>query len=89
MDLIIHVLSNLPEEYEVDVSEFEEKLKDAVNPLDIEDIRQKLNSRYECGVKNTEIKEEEMTLAAFKKFFESTGGTKSKTGKSGDSIIEH
>ena len=46
VDLIIHILSNLPEEYEVAISEFEEKMKNTVNLLDIEDVRQKLNNQY-------------------------------------------
>ena len=71
------------------MSEFEEKLKNTMNHLEIEDVCQKLNSRYEHIEKNTEVKEEEMALAAFKKQFESTGGTESKTGKSGESIIKH
>ena len=33
---------------------FEEKLKDTVNPLDIEDVYQKLNSCYEYIVEKTE-----------------------------------
>ena len=71
------------------MSEFEEKLKNTMNHLEIEDVCQKLNSRYEHIEKNTEVKEEEMALAAFKKQFESMGGTESKTGNSGESIIKH
>ena len=70
------------------MSESEEKLKDTVNWLDIEDICQNLNSRYERIVKNTEGNEEEMALTAFKKQFESTRGTKSKSCKSGEGIID-
>ena len=71
------------------MSESEEKLKDTMNWLYIEDICKTLNSRHERIVKNTEGNEEEMACAAFKKQFESTRGTKSKTGKSRESMIEH
>ena len=46
MDFMIHVLGNLPEEYEVAVESLEEKLEDTKNVLDIEDIRSKLNARF-------------------------------------------
>ena len=67
VDLIIHILSNLPEEYEVAVSELEEKLKNTSTPLSMETVREKLNSRFERITKNAEAKEEEKALAAFKK----------------------
>ena len=54
--LITHILSNLPEEYEVAVSRLEEKLKDAANPLNMEDMRLKLNSQYDCIVKEYRVK---------------------------------
>ena len=59
VDLIILILSNLPEEYEVAVSELEEKLKNTSTPLSMEKVREKLNSRYERITKNAEAKEEE------------------------------
>ena len=71
------------------MSEFGGKLKNTVNHLEIEDVCQKLNRCYEHIEKNTEVKEEEMALAAFKKQFESTRGIKSKIGKSGENIIKH
>ena len=72
VDLIIHILSNLPEEYEVAVSELEEKLKDTSNPLDMETVRDKLNCRYERIAKNAETAEEEIALAAFMKEYKSS-----------------
>ena len=86
VDLIIHILSNLPEEYEVAVSELEEeKLKDTSNPLDMEAVREKLNSRYERITKNTEEKEEEKAFAAFKRQYKGTCGKCGEYGhNSGD-----
>ena len=56
VDLIIHILSNLPEEYEVAVSELEEKLKNTSTPLDMETVHEKLNSRIERITKHAETK---------------------------------
>jgi hypothetical protein len=38
VDLIIHILSNLPEEYEFAVSELEEKLKNTSTLLSMETV---------------------------------------------------
>jgi stage III sporulation protein SpoIIIAA len=54
VDLIIHILSNLPEEYEVVVSKIEEKLKTSPFALQLEDVRTDLNSRFKCIQKNEE-----------------------------------
>ena len=45
VDLIIHILSNLPEEYKVAVSELERKLIDDSIQPNMEDIRETLGSR--------------------------------------------
>ena len=68
-DLITHILSNLPEEYEVAVSELERKLKDDSIQLKMEDICETLSSRYERIVKNDKVKKEEVTFTAFKMQF--------------------
>ena len=60
VDLIIHILSNLPEEYEVAVSELERKLKDDSIQLKMEDIRETLGSRYERIVKNDKPRKEKL-----------------------------
>jgi translation elongation factor EF-1beta len=65
VDVIIHVLSYLPEDYEVQVNELEEKLQDTSVSVSIEDVRSKLNSRYARLQKNEESREEEKALAAF------------------------
>ena len=67
MDLIIHIVSNLAEEYEVAVSELERKLKDVSVHLNMEDIRETLSSRYERIVKNDKAKRKDVTNAVFKK----------------------
>ena len=85
VDLIIHILSNLPEEYEVAVSELEEKLKNTSSPLDMETVREKLNTRYQRITKHTEDREEEKALAAFKKQYKGRCGNCGEYGhKSGD-----
>ena len=85
VDLIIHILSNLPEEYEVAVSELEEKLKNTSDPLTMETVREKLNSRYERMAKNAESKEEEKAFAAWKKQYKGRCGKCGEYGhKSGD-----
>ena len=45
MDFIIHVLRNLPEEYEVAVESLEDRLEDITNKLGIEEVCTKLNTR--------------------------------------------
>ena len=72
VDLIIHILSNLPEEYEVAIAELEKELQDTSKTLDIEEVRRVLNSRYERIKKNKEINLEEKAYAAFIKQFKGT-----------------
>ena len=57
VDLIIHILSDQPEEYEVAVIELERKLKDDSIQLKMGDICETLGSRYERIVKNGKCKE--------------------------------
>ncbi len=64
VDLIIHVLANLPEEYEVAVSKLEEKLKDSRNPLELEDVREELNSRFERITKHAAESKDDKALMA-------------------------
>ena len=62
VDLIIHVLSNLPEEYEVAMSKLEEKLKNTTTPLELEDVREKLNSGFERITKHSEESNDDKAL---------------------------
>ena len=45
--LILHILNNLPSEYDNVVENLEERVDSVLNPLGIEDIRQKLSEKYE------------------------------------------
>ena len=63
---MIHILNNLPEEYGVILDGLESRLiipDSDPNKLTIENIRDKLNNRFERIAKNTEAKEEEKALA--------------------------
>ena len=62
VDLIIHILSNLPEEYEVAVSKLEEKLKDTSTPLALEDVRTELSSRHERIMKHQDESTDDKAL---------------------------
>ena len=46
MDFIIHVLGNLPEEYEIAVESLEDQLEDTTNKLGVEEVCTKLNARF-------------------------------------------
>ena len=67
VDLIIHILSNLPEEYEVAVSELERKLKDDSVQLSMEDIHKILGSRFQRIEKNYEAQKQNIAFAVSKK----------------------
>jgi len=56
VDLIIHILANLPEEYEVVVSKIEEKLKTSPSALQLEDVCTDLNSLFKRIQKNEDNK---------------------------------
>lgn len=80
-DFMIHILNNLPEEYDVILDGMESRLMlpdSDPNKLTIENIRDKLNNRFERIAKNTEAKEEEKAFAAFSKQY------KGRCGKCGD-----
>jgi len=42
----VHILNNLPPEYEVQVSKLEERFGSTTNPLTIQDLRNELNLKY-------------------------------------------
>ena len=58
VDLIIHILSNLPEEYEVVVAELEKDMQSQSTPLEMENVRRVLDSRFERISKNTDISDD-------------------------------
>ena len=45
--LILHILNNLPSEYDNVVENLEERVDSVINPLGIEDVRQKLSEKFE------------------------------------------
>jgi hypothetical protein len=83
VDLIIHILSNLLEEYEVVVSKIEEKLKISPSALQLEDVRVDCYST-EKGLSSTTFEAlselDKTALAAFIKQFK---GLCNKCGKYG------
>ena len=69
VDLIIHILSNLPEEYKVAVAELEKDMQSQTKPLEMENVRRVLDSRFERLSKNTDVFDEsgEKVFAAWAK----------------------
>jgi len=47
-DLLVHILNNLPSNYEVQISKLEDQLGSAMNVLTIKDVRNELNLKYAC-----------------------------------------
>ena len=47
MDFMIHILNNLPKEYEVTQAKLEDKLGDDIDPLTIDELRTELSLRYQ------------------------------------------
>ena len=69
VDLIIHILSNLPEEYEVAVAELEKDMQSQSMPLEMENVRSILDFRFERLSKNMDISDDsgEKAFAAWAK----------------------
>ena len=61
VDFMIHVLNNLPREYEVSQAKLEDRLNDDIDPLTIEEIRTELNLKFSRmnPKKNVETEAEE------------------------------
>ncbi len=71
-DIIVHILNNLTDDYEVQLSKLEEKLGSTMNTLTIEDVRAELQLKFarmktKKNAKNEE-KETEKALAAASKY---------------------
>ena len=47
IDLIEHVLNNSPERYEISVFKLEDRIGNSTNPVTIDQLRNKLNLKYE------------------------------------------
>ena len=56
--LILHILNNLPSEYDNVVENLEERVDSVINPLGIEDVRQKLSEKFEKMKIRKKIKED-------------------------------
>ena len=52
VDLIIHIIASVPEEYEVAVSDLEDRLTSGADKIDIEIVREKLSARFDRLKKN-------------------------------------
>ena len=63
-DLMIHVLNNLPVEYETLVEKLETEIEARVNPLTLEGLQAQLRSKYHCLQKATGGKTEDETALA-------------------------
>ena len=67
VDLIIHILSNLPEEYEVAVAELEKGMQSQSTPIKMEDVRRVLDSRFERLSKKIDSLEEDKAFMSWAK----------------------
>ena len=64
-DLLIHILNNLPKEYEVQQSKLEDKFGNTTNPLTVEEVRSELNLKFMRMHKSDSTEEEaDKALAA-------------------------
>ena len=87
VDLIIHILSNLPEEYKIAISKLEKELQDASKTLDIEEVRPMLNSRYEQIKKNAEITFKEKHTQHSSNSLKEYAGTVTNTGTKHTTVL--
>jgi len=68
-DFFVHILNNLPPEYEVQVSKLEERFGSTTNPLTVQDLRTELNLKYaRLKRMSAEKTETDQALAAFRRF---------------------
>ena len=56
--LILHILNNLPSDYDNVVENLEERVDSTTNPLGIEDVRQKLSEKFEKMRLRKKLKED-------------------------------
>ena len=83
VDLIIHILSNLPEEYEVAVAELEKDMQSQSTPIKMEDVRRVLDSRFERLSKKVDSLEEDKAFMSWAK--KQYKGIREKCGEYGHS----
>ena len=74
VDIMIHILNNLPKDYEISQAKLEDRLNDDIDPLTIEEIRTELNLRYQrMNLKKiVDDDEEEEETALFAGVFKGT-----------------
>ena len=58
VDLVIRILSNIPEEYEVAVTDSEKDVQSQTTPIVMENVRRVFGSRFERLSKNTDISDD-------------------------------
>ena len=82
VDLMIHILNNMPKEYEISQAKLEDRLNDDIDPLTIEEIRTELNLRFQrMNIKKVVDEDEEEEETAL--FAGSFKGTCHGCGKQG------
>ena len=80
VDFMIHILNNLPREYEVSQAKLEDRLNDDIDPLTIEEIRTELNLKFSrlnpkknAGIEEDESDETALFNGTFKGFCHNCG----------------
>ena len=87
LDFMIHILNNLPKDYEISQAKLEDRLGDDIDPLTIEEIRTELNLKFQRMNLNRVVDddEDEEETALFAGNFK---GTCYKCGKIGHKKID-
>ena len=67
VDLMIHILSNLPEEYEVDVAKLEKDMQSQSVRIKMEYVRRVLDSRFERLSKKVDSLEKDKAFMSWAK----------------------
>ena len=67
-DLMIHILNNLPEEYENMVETMEVEMEDKMNPLKLKTLRERLRAKYQRLKKRNSTEDEKALLAHHQQF---------------------
>ena len=73
VDFMVHILNNLPKDYEVSQTKLEDRLTDDIDPLSVEEIRTELNLKFQRMnlKKSVEDDEDEEETALFAGNFKS------------------
>ena len=67
-DLMVHILNNLPIEYENMVEAMEVELENNTNPLKLKTVRERLRSKYQRLKKNNEAEDDKALIARHQQF---------------------